>query len=66
MTTRTTPDRILRLQETRSRAGNVCRTTIYDWVKAGRFPRPVKLGPRSIGWRESDINDWLNSREQVG
>jgi prophage regulatory protein len=59
----TTTPRILRLPETRHAVGGVCRTTIYDWVKAGRFPRPVKIGPRAIGWRESDIAEWLASRE---
>jgi len=26
-------------------------------------PRPVKLGPNSVGWRESAIREWLDSRE---
>jgi prophage regulatory protein len=65
MPTPATTSRILRLPETR-RVTGVSRTTLYDWMKAGRFPQAVKLGPRSIGWRESDINDWLSSREQVG
>lgn len=29
------------------------------------FPKPIKLGRRAVGWRENDLIDWLNSREQV-
>ena len=36
------------------------RSTIYKWMDEGSFPKPVKLGPRAVGWREVDINDWLN------
>lgn len=36
------------------------RSTIYKWMNEGSFPKPVKLGPRAVGWREADINDWLN------
>ena len=36
------------------------RSTIYKWMDEGSFPKPVKLGPRAVGWREADINDWLN------
>lgn len=26
------------------------------------FPAPVKLGKRAVGWRETDISTWLESR----
>lgn len=40
------------------------RSTIYDWMKRGTFPQPVKLGARAVAWRESDIVAWLESREE--
>lgn len=33
----------------------VGRTTFLNGVKSGKFPQPVKLGARSVGWRVSDI-----------
>lgn len=33
----------------------VSRATWYEGIRAGRFPRPVRLGPRSVAWRASDI-----------
>ena len=27
----------------------------WDGVKSGRFPKPVKLGPRVTAWRVEDI-----------
>jgi prophage regulatory protein len=38
------------------------RTTIFRAVKEGRFPKPLKLGERAIGWLESDVRAWLESR----
>ena len=38
------------------------RTTIYRWIKAGKFPPPVEIGPNRIGWFEDEIEDWLSSR----
>ncbi len=38
------------------------KTSIYDGVAAGTFPAPLKIGPRAIGWRTSDLMEWLNSR----
>lgn len=35
-------------------------STIYAMMAASKFPRPVKLGRRAVGWREQDIVDWLN------
>lgn len=31
------------------------KTCWWDGVKAGRFPQPVKIGPRVTAWRVVDI-----------
>ena len=31
------------------------KSTWWAGVKSGRFPRPVKLGPRTTAWRCEDI-----------
>jgi predicted DNA-binding transcriptional regulator AlpA len=33
----------------------VGKSTWWDGVKSGRFPQPVKLGPRVTAWRVEDI-----------
>ncbi|MCC0056777.1 MAG: AlpA family phage regulatory protein [Rhodobiaceae bacterium] len=33
----------------------ISRTTWYAGIKTGRYPRPVKLGPRISAWRAEDI-----------
>jgi prophage regulatory protein len=33
----------------------VSRSTWWAGVKTGRFPAPVKLGPRTTAWRVEDI-----------
>ncbi len=35
------------------------RSTIYAKVATGEFPRPVRLGRRSVGWLASDVQDWI-------
>ena len=34
----------------------VCRATWWNGCKSGRFPKPVKLGPRTTAWRVEDIS----------
>jgi prophage regulatory protein len=55
-------DRILRDAEVRNRTG-LSRTTRWRLVRAGKFPKPVRLTEHAIGWRESAIEEWLASRE---
>lgn len=38
------------------------RSTIYRLVQEGKFPRPIKLGERASGWKQSDLEAWLESR----
>ena len=33
----------------------VSKSTWWAGVKSGRFPQPVKLGPRTTAWRVEDI-----------
>lgn len=39
------------------------RSTIYLMMSKGEFPRPVRLTRKAVGWPESAITEWLNSRE---
>ena len=47
-------DRILRRPAVQVRSGLSC-STIYDQMRAGKFPRPVPLGEKAVGWLESEI-----------
>jgi hypothetical protein len=31
----------------------------WDGVRSGRFPKPVKLGPRVTAWRAEDIRELI-------
>jgi prophage regulatory protein len=56
------PDKIHRLLSTLNVTG-LCRSSLYDQLKKGLFPEPVMLGKRAIGWRESDLMAWVQSRQ---
>jgi prophage regulatory protein len=53
-------DPILRTRDVMRLTGQA-RSTIYDKLSRGEFPKPVKLGQRAIGWYTSDIAKWLES-----
>jgi len=52
---------ILRLPKVKSCTG-LSRSTIYLRISEGRFPKPVSLGGRAVGWIESEIDEWLNQK----
>ena len=58
-------NRILRLGEVMRLTG-LSKTTIYRRYRDGTFPRPLKLGPQSIGWRRREILEWLDSLPRAG
>ena len=37
------------------------RSTIYQRMQEGTFPRPIRLGERAVGWRASDIELFLEN-----
>jgi len=54
---------ILRLKHVKTRTG-LSRSTIYQRIKDGTFPAQVSLGPRAVGWLESDIGAWIDLQVQ--
>ena len=42
----------------------VSKSTWWDGVKTGRYPKPVKLGPRITAWRVEDIRTLIETGTQ--
>ena len=34
-------------------------------VLEGSFPKPLKIGRRSVGWRPEDIESWLLQKKET-
>lgn len=49
------------MRELRTAVG-LSRSAIYDLVKAGQFPPPVKLGRQASAWPESEVSAWQRAR----
>jgi len=37
----------------------ISKSTLWSWVKAEKFPAPIKIGPRTTVWRIADVRAWL-------
>ncbi len=56
-----TPPRLLRLPDV-IRSTGLARSSIYDAIAAGRFPRPVPLTATARAWRSDEIERWIVDR----
>ncbi len=60
---------IVRQKQVQARTG-LSRSTIYLRISEGRFPKPVSLGTRAVGWVDAEIEAWLaaqiNLRRETG
>lgn len=52
--------RIVRLPAVIARVG-LCRSSIYNRLRSGEFPKPVRLGKRAMGFVDREIDAWLQS-----
>jgi prophage regulatory protein len=55
---------ILRRPQVQQRTG-LSRSTLYQYIRDGAFPTAVSLGPRAVGWLESDVSDWISARVKL-
>jgi len=58
------PLQILRFKEVLARTPFANRGKLNTEIRNGRFPRPIKLGRRAIGWLAEEVQDWVNSRSE--
>jgi len=49
---------ILRRKQVEARTG-LSRSTIYERIARGEFPRPVKIGARAVGWTSESIDSFI-------
>jgi prophage regulatory protein len=53
--------KFLRLRAVQDWTG-LSRSTIYAMMQNGNFPKNYLIGARAVGWLESDIQGFINSR----
>ena len=57
-------DRFIRMAELREKYAPVAKSTIYSGFSQGLFPAPYSLGGgQAVAWRESEIQQWMDTRE---
>lgn len=52
-------DQILSWSEVAAKT-SLSRDSVRRQIERGSFPAPIKLGPRRVGWKQSDIRQWLD------
>ena len=57
-------DRLLRVAEVIELTG-LSRVTIHRLRHAGTFPEPLRVGPRAVRWRESELRAWMESQPRA-
>lgn len=60
-----TPTPLLWRRHDIERLLHIPRSTLYYWMSEDRFPAPVQLSVRSVGWHDADIRKWLDSRQNA-
>ncbi len=56
-----TSPRILKMPKVLVQTG-LSKSAVYRGIKEGKFPQPIRLGKRSVGWLEDEVLAWLQSR----
>lgn len=54
-------DQLLRRPAVEELTG-LSRSTLYEMMPKGAFPRPVKIGARAVAWRKSQVDAWIRER----
>ena len=59
-------DQFLSLPAVQKITGGKSRSTIYRWTKNpdNNFPKPRRIGPNSIGFSRSEIDEWVETTKR--
>lgn len=55
------PDKIIRSKEVQELTG-LSRTTIWRLEREGKFPARVPLTASNVGWRLTDVQEWIRKK----
>jgi prophage regulatory protein len=58
------PERIIRLPEVMNLSGYK-QSTLYEMMRQGKFPRPLRLGARAVGWPVSEVRAWQDGLKRT-
>lgn len=53
--------RILKLKEVLAKT-SLGKTTLYALLKESKFPKPINLGLRAVGWIEAEVETWIQEK----
>ncbi len=53
--------KVLRIKQVEAATG-LSRSTIYAMMSTGTFPKPITLTGNRVGWIESEVMAWLETR----
>lgn len=53
--------RIMRIKEV-MRVTGYSRSSIYNFMVAGTFPKCKKIGERAVGWNSYEVQNWVNEK----
>jgi prophage regulatory protein len=42
------------------------KSTLWELVRRGQFPRPVRISSRAVAWRSSEVERWIAERTEAG
>lgn len=56
--------KILKLPDVMERCA-LSRSSIYAYIQGDKFPKPISLGERAVGWLESEISSWIADRAEL-
>lgn len=56
-------DRLLSIQEVKATT-SLGKTSIYELIRSGKFPRAVRLSVNRVAWRASDVQGWIGRQTE--
>ena len=57
-------ERILSVPDA-SRKVNLGKSRLYEMIGAGEFPSPIQISKGRVGFRESEVDEWIRTRPVV-
>ncbi len=58
-------DRLIRMHEV-ERLSGLGKSSIYELMRAGKFPKSIRLHARMVAWPETAVLAWIQGRIQEG